>query len=78
MRHDIVSGVAVGCISFILVGEVLPERRQSYWLALYHYHTEIPAGNIDFNRRTFVDSGAATSTASTGVLNILPALALGK
>ena len=30
MRHDIVAGVAIGCIGCILVGEVLPEKRRPY------------------------------------------------
>lgn len=75
MRRDVVAGFAVG---LLLTGEVVSEKHGPYWLAPDHSHTEIPAGNINFNNRISVDSGAATSTASTGVLNLLPALALGE
>ncbi len=75
MRRDLVAGVAIG---LILAGEVMPEKHGPYWLAPDHCHTENPEGTTgNFSRAQRFDSSAATSTASTGALDLLPALAFG-
>jgi hypothetical protein len=76
MCHEIVAGVAFGCCC-ILVGDVVLEKQQPYLRPSYHSHVDLPEGTTrNFSSWGHFDSGAATNTASTGVLNIIPALAL--